>query len=177
MQSAELAMPSAAHQWQATADFCDAHPSAQVLQNRFISYGALGHCLGPVETVSTRDDNSFVKATLSEQGNGRVLFVDNGGSMNCAMLGGDLAQLAADNGWAGIVINGAVRDVDELNATPIAIFALASCPRKSQKRGIGVRGEPVRVTGSYIRRNDLIAADADGVVFLASWAASQVSAE
>ena len=170
MQTAQLARPSEAYRWQATADLCDAHPSAQVLQNSFISYGALGHCMGPVETISTRDDNSLVKATVSEPGNGRVLFVDNGASTNCAMLGGDLAQMAADNGWAGIVINGAVRDVDELNATPIAVFALASCPRKSQKRGIGTRGEPVRICGSYIRRDDVMAADADGVVFLASWA-------
>lgn len=82
------------------------------------------------------------------------------------MLGGDLANLAAENRWAGIVINGAVRDIAELKATPIAIFSLGSCPRKSQKRGIGTRGEPVRVGGSTIRSDDIIAADLDGVAFL-----------
>jgi regulator of ribonuclease activity A len=87
------------------------------------------------------------------------------------MLGGDLAGLAADNGWAGIVVNGAVRDLEELRQTPVGVFALATCPRKSQKRGIGTRGEPVRIGGAYIRRDDIIAADADGVVFLASYAA------
>ena len=137
-----------------------------------MSFGGARGCLGPVETISTRDDNSLVKTTLQEPGEGRVLLVDNQASTNCAMLGGNLAQLAADNGWGGVIVNGAVRDVEELRETPVAVFALASCPRRSQKRGIGTRGEPVRVSGSYIRRDDVIAADADGVVFLASWAAS-----
>lgn len=157
---------------QPTADFCDANPQAHVLQERFQSFGARNRCLGPVETVSTRDDNSLVKAALAEPGDGRVLLVDNGASINCAMLGGDLAGLAVKNGWTGIVINGAVRDVDELRDTPLAVFALASCPRKSVKRGAGVRGKPVRLNGAYIRRGDVLAADADGVVFLSSWAAT-----
>ena len=171
MLHAEQGSPATPIRPQATADFCDDNPSAQVLQYQFISFGGSHGCIGPVETISTRDDNSLVKATLQEDGNGRVLLVDNQASMNCAMLGGNLAQLAADNGWAGVVINGAVRDVEELREAPIAIFALASCPRRSQKRGIGTRGEPVRISGSYIRRDDVMAADADGVVFLASWAA------
>lgn len=172
MLHAEQGSPAAPIRPQATADFCDDNPSAQVLQNSFISFGGARGCLGPVETISTRDDNSLVKTTLQEPGEGRVLLVDNQASTNCAMLGGNLAQLAADNGWAGVIVNGAVRDVEELRETPVAVFALASCPRRSQKRGIGTRGEPVRVSGSYIRRDDVIAADADGVVFLASWAAS-----
>jgi regulator of ribonuclease activity A len=157
---------------QPTADFCDSNPQAHVLQERFQSFGARNRCLGPVETLTTRDDNSLVKAALGEPGNGRVLLVDNGASINCAMLGGDLAGLAAKNGWAGIVINGAVRDVDELQETPLAVFALASCPRKSAKRGAGVLGKPIRLHGAYIRRGDVLAADADGIVFLSSWAAT-----
>jgi regulator of ribonuclease activity A len=155
-----------------TADFCDTYPSAEVLRNRFLSFGGKIACIGPVEIVATRDDNSLVKSTLSEPGKGRVLMVDNNESINCAMLGGNLANLAANNGWAGIVINGAVRDVEELKVAPIAIFALATCPRRSQKCGQGQRGQPARVAGSYIRCGDIIAADSDGVVTLASWAAS-----
>lgn len=155
-----------------TADFCDTYPGAQVLQNRFLSFGGRSACVGPIEIVATRDDNSLVKTTLSEPGNGRVLLIDNNESRNCAMLGGNLAILAADNGWAGIVINGAVRDVEELKVAPIAVFALASCPRKSQKLGQGQRGQPVRLGGAYLRCGDIIAADSDGVVTLASWAAS-----
>jgi len=159
---------------QPTADFCDANPAAQVLQACYLSFGGIGRCVGPVETLSTRDDNSLVKAVLSEAGDGRVLLIDNGASTNCAMLGGNLAQLAADNGWSGIVVNGAVRDVEELRATRLAVFALASCPRRSRKRGVGSCGEPIRIGGAYIRRDDVIAADADGVVFLSSWAASRL---
>lgn len=171
MLHAEQGTPAAPIRPQATADFCDDNPSAQVLKSHFTSFGGSRGCVGPVETIATRDDNSLVKATLQEAGEGRVLLVDNQASTNCAMLGGNLAQLAADNGWAGVVVHGAVRDVEELREAPVAIFALASCPRRSQKRGIGTRGEPVRISGSYIRRDDVIAADADGVVFLASWAA------
>jgi regulator of ribonuclease activity A len=156
-----------------TADFCDAYPAAQVLQNRFLSFGGLSACVGPLDIVSTRDDNSLVKTALSEAGNGRVLLIDNNESINCAMLGGNLANLAAENGWAGIVVNGAVRDVDALKVAPVAVFALATCPRKSQKLGQGQRGQPARVGGHYLRCDDIIAADADGVVTLASWAASR----
>jgi len=171
MQQARQSSTATIFQQQATADICDAYPAAQIIQSQFLSFGGNGKCVGPVEIVATQDDNSLVKTALSEAGEGRVLFVDNSASINCAMLGGDLAALAADNGWAGIVINGAVRDADELTATPIAVFALATCPRKSKKRGLGTIGQPVRVGGTYIRRHDLIAADSDGVVFLASWAA------
>lgn len=155
-----------------TADFCDAYPDAQVLQIRYLSFGGHLSCVGAVDIVATRDDNSLVKTVLSEPGNGRVLVIDNAESINCAMLGGNLANLAAECGWAGIVVNGAVRDVDELKEAPIAVFALASCPRKSRKLGKGVRGQPVRIGGSYLRQDDIIAADSDGVVTLASWAAA-----
>lgn len=152
----------------ATADICDANPSAMVLQNRFISFGGKDKCAGPAEIVSTRDDNSMVKKVLSEPGAGRVLLIDNKTSNSCAMVGGGLAQLALDNDWAGIVVNGAVRDVAELKQIPIAVFALASCPRKSINRGIAERGRPVRVGGERINAGDFLVADADGVVLLAS---------
>ena len=156
---------------QPTADFCDDNPSAQVLQSGFRGFGGVRGCVGPVETIATRDDNSLVKATLEEPGNGRILLVDNQGSTTCAMLGGNLAMLAAENGWAGVIVNGAVRDVDELREAQVAVFALATCPRRSRKAGLGTRGEPVRIGGVYVRGEDIIAADADGVVCLASWAA------
>ena len=155
-----------------TADLCDLHPDAEVLRVEFRTFGGLPGCAGRVETIKTRDDNSLVKAVLAEAGEGRVLVIDNSASTNCAMLGGDLAQAAAVNGWAGIVVFGALRDVAELQATPIAVFALATCPRKSAKRGIGTLGEPLRIAGTYLRRGDMLAADADGIVVLPSWAVS-----
>lgn len=156
----------------ATADICDANPSARVVPSWFSSFGGKERCAGPVEIVSTRDDNSLVKTVLEENGAGRVLLIDNQASISCAMLGGGLAQRALDNGWAGVVINGAVRDIAELKALPLAVFALASCPRKSINRGLGERGRPVRIGGERIIKGDYLVADADGVVLLASWVAS-----
>ena len=163
-QTTHLHMPTAA-----TADVCDANPDAKVIQSWFSSFGAAGKCAGPVETVCTRDDNSIVKRVLAEPGAGRVLFIDNKASTNCAMIGGNLAATAAENGWLGIVVNGAVRDVEELKEVKIGIFALATCPRRSLNRGTGERGRPVRVGGEPVNRGDFLVADADGVVILPSW--------
>ncbi len=166
-QTTRVHLPSAA-----TADVCDANPNAKFLQCWFSSFGAKKKCSGPVETIETRDDNSLVKSVLAERGAGRVLLIDNKGSTNCAMIGGRLAGLAADNGWLGIVVNGAVRDVDELKETPIAIFALAACPRRSSNRGIGERSRPVRIGGERISQDDFLVADSDGVIILESWSAN-----
>ncbi|NQV86356.1 MAG: ribonuclease E activity regulator RraA [Woeseiaceae bacterium] len=161
--TSHLHLPAAA-----TADICDANPGARVLLSWFASFGGKGRCAGPVEIVSTRDDNSLVKTVLQEPGAGRVLLIDNQGSCTCAMIGGGLAQLAVDNGWAGIIVNGAVRDTAELKETPLAIFALAPSPRKSINRGVGKRGLPIRVGSERITPDDFLVADADGVVVLAS---------
>lgn len=163
-QIEEVHIPAAA-----TADVCDANPGAKVLQCWFSGYGGKTKCAGPIETISTRDDNSLVKTVLAEQGAGRVLVIDNKASTNCAMIGGNLAAIAAQNGWAGIVVNGAVRDVEELQSVPIAIYALATCPRRSLNRGIGERGRAVRMGGERISHDDFLVADADGVVVLPTW--------
>ena len=153
----------------ATADICDANPNARVLQSWFFSFGGEDRCAGRVVCVSTRDDNSLVKKVLQEPGAGRVLLIDNQASSTCAMLGGGLARLAVDNGWAGVIVNGAVRDTAELKVTPLAVFALATCPRKSINRGIGERNRSVRIGGERVTPDDFLVADADGVVLLASW--------
>ncbi len=168
-QTTRVHLPAAA-----TADVCDANPNAKFLQCWFSSFGAKRKCSGPVETIETRDDNSMVKSVLAERGAGRVLLIDNKGSTNCAMIGGGLAQMAADNGWLGIVVNGAVRDVEELKELPIAIFALATCPRRSLNRGIGERSRAVRIGSERISQGDFIVADSDGVIILASWNANGV---
>lgn len=163
-ETTHLHMPAAA-----TADVCDANPDAKVIQSWFTSYGALGRCAGPLETLCTRDDNSIVKQVVAEAGAGRILLIDNKGSTNCAMIGGKLAAAAAQNGWLGIVVNGAVRDVEELKEVGIGIFALATCPRRSINRGTGERGRAVRIGGERIIQGDFLVADADGVVVLPSW--------
>lgn len=147
-----------------TADLSDAFESARVLVGRFLPFGGSRACLGPVEVIATDDDNSLVAKSLREPGGGRVLLVDNKGSLERAMVGGDLARAAHENGWLGIVVNGAVRDTVELREVPVAIYALGTCPRKSLKRGFGTRGQPVTIGEVTIGRDDILAVDEDGVV-------------
>lgn len=151
-----------------TADLCDGYDDAHIIEARFIPFGGLRACLGPVEIIVTDDDNSLVSSTLKEAGLGRILLIDNSGSRNCAMVGGDLARAAHENGWQGIVVNGAIRDVVELEQVPIAIYALHSCPRKSVKRGLGVRGQATRFINVAVNPDDIAAADADGVIIISS---------
>jgi len=151
-----------------TADLCDAYDDAHVIAARFMAVGGIQSCLGPVEIIVTDDDNSLVSSTLKEAGLGRILLVDNSGSRNCAMVGGDLARAAHENGWQGIIVNGAIRDVVELEQVPIAIYALYTCPRKSVKKGLGVRGQATRFINAAVSPDDIAAADADGVIIIPS---------
>ena len=160
---AELHIPVAS-----TADVCDANPDAQVLLAPWRRFGGTERCAGHVEIVSTQNDNSLVKEVLKERGNGRVLLIDAEGSINYAMLGGNLAELAARKGWVGIIVNGAVRDTNELKESPIAVYALASCPRRSVNLGLGSRNRSVCVGGEKVCAGDFLVADADGVVVIAS---------
>lgn len=155
-----------------TTDLCDAYPSIQVVEQSFYNYGGASSCGGLVEIISAFDDNSIVRGQLGQAGYGRVLVVDNKQSKACAMLGGSLARLAVRTGWAGIIVNGAVRDVQELRATPIAVFALGVCPRKSKKQRRGAMVESTRLGGVVVRQNDVLVADPDGMVILQSWATS-----
>lgn len=169
MHHAQLKVTARRLKPESTADVCDACTDAGVFRLQFNSFGALDSCCGTVETVSTQNDNSIVQTALQEQGEGRILLIDNQGSMNCAMLGGNLARTAAGNEWQGIVINGAVRDANELRDAHIAIFALGTTPRRSFNRGVGSRDQSVRVGGLMVRCGDVLVADADGVVVLPAW--------
>lgn len=151
-----------------TADLCDTHDKAMVVPGAFTNFGGARACLGPVEVITTDNDNSLVSSAVREPGNARILVVDNAGSTTCAMVGGDLGRAAHENGWLGIIVDGAIRDVVELEQVPIAIFARTSCPRKSVKRGIGTIGEPIDFAGISVSRDDIAAADADGVIFIAA---------
>lgn len=151
-----------------TADLCDAYADATVIAARFTGFGKQRACLGPVEIIVTEDDNSAVAVALREPGLGRILLVDNNGSRQSAMVGGDLARAAHDNGWQGIIVNGAIRDAVELEQVPLAIYALHTCPRKSLKRGRGVRGEKARFINADVNPDDIAAADPDGVIIIPS---------
>lgn len=152
----------------ATCDLCDPFrddPTAlRVLPPEWHDYGGLPRFAGPVATVQCVEDNLIVKALLDSPGQGRVLVVDGGGSLRTALVGGNLAAAAARNGWAGIVVDGAVRDVAELRATAVGVRALALCPMPPAKRGTGSQGGPVRLRGVVVRPGDWLYADADGIV-------------
>jgi regulator of ribonuclease activity A len=151
----------------ATTDLSDAHPEAQVCDPVFQAFGGHAAFSGPIATLKVFEDNALVREAVEQPGEGRVLVVDGGGSLRCALFGGNLAVLAAQHGWAGVVVNGAVRDADELDAQPIGVRALATHPRRSVK-GLhsGQAGLPVLFAGTVFRQGEWLAADRDGVVVL-----------
>jgi len=152
-----------------TCDLCDEHKSDEsgrfrVLPPVFKAFGGLTAFAGPVSTVKVFEDNTLVKQAVDSPGEGRVLVVDGGGSLRRALVGGNLAKAAARNGWVGIVVDGCVRDVAELNAEAVGIRALALMPWPTEKRGEGQRDVPVQVQGVGVRPGDWLYADADGIV-------------
>ncbi len=123
--------------------------------------------MGPVSTVKCFEDNSRVKEAVESPGEGRVLVVDGGASLRRALVGGNLGAAAAQNGWAGIVVDGCVRDVSELAQCSIGIRALAAMPLPTEKRQQGQRDVAVQVQGVWIYPGDWLYADEDGMVVMA----------
>jgi len=155
-----------------TCDLCDAHRAdlsgaLRVLPPVLRSYGGAVKFAGPVATVKCFEDNSRVKEALDEPGHGRVLVVDGGASLRRALVGGNIAAAAVKNGWAGVVVDGCVRDAAELAAAPLGVRALALMPLATDKRGEGQRDLPVCVQGVTVRPGDWLYADTDGIVVLA----------
>ncbi|MCL2830977.1 MAG: ribonuclease E activity regulator RraA [Betaproteobacteria bacterium] len=152
-----------------TCDLCDAHEGEasgafRVLPPALRDFGAPRAFCGPVHTLRAPEDNSRVREAVNSPGQGRVLVIDGGGSLRYALVGGNLAVAAARNGWAGIVVDGCVRDAAELRAAGIPIRALALMPLRTTKRGEGQAGEPVRIQGVWVRPGDWLYADEDGIV-------------
>jgi len=156
-----------------TCDLCDAHKASlgapadggfRVLPPVFRDFGGRSKFAGAVSTVKCFEDNTLVKAAVDSAGEGRVLVVDGGASLRRALLGGKLAAAAARNGWAGVVIDGCVRDVAELAACEVGIRALAALPLPTDKRHEGQRDVAVQVQGVWVRPGDWLYADADGMV-------------
>jgi len=154
-----------------TADLYDVYEeNLQVCQPGFHHFGGHRSFHGRIATLKCFEDNSMVSKLLGEPGLGRILVVDTGGSHHCAMLGDILAQKAVDNGWAGIVIFGCIRDAAEIGAMPLGLMALAAIPRKSVKKGLGEAGIPVKFLGVTFRPGEWLYADQDGIVVLAEQA-------
>ena len=163
-------------QW-ATCDLCDAHKGddsghLRVLPPVFRDFGQRKKFCGPVETVKCFEDNSLVKAAVDSPGTmdtpqgqvAKVLVVDGGGSLRKALLGGNLGAAAARNGWAGVVIDGCVRDVAELEVQTVGIRALASMPMPTEKRNQGQSNVVVAIQGVRVAPGDWLYADEDGIV-------------
>lgn len=156
-----------------TCDLCDAHKhdssgSFRVLPPVFASYGGRVRFAGPVSTVKCFEDNTAVKAALEEPGAGRVLVVDGGGSLRRALVGGNIAAAAAKNGWAGVVVDGCVRDSAELAAADVGIRALALMPLPTDRKNQGLRDGVLSIQGVTVRPGEWLVADEDGIVVMAA---------
>jgi regulator of ribonuclease activity A len=153
-----------------TCDLCDANENLiadgtlTVLPPVFRPLGKRPAFAGQAATLKVFEDNVLVRAALETAGNGQVLVVDGGGSLRCALVGGNLGKLAEKNGWAGIVVNGCVRDAEELDACDVGFRALAVHPQRSVRKGLGDRDIAVTIAGVTVRPGDWVYADADGVL-------------
>jgi regulator of ribonuclease activity A len=148
-----------------TADLCDGFPElVQLVEPLFREFGGIEKFAGPIETLKVFEDNALVRQTLEGEGRGRVLVVDGGGSLRCALVGGRLATLAHHNGWSGMVVNGCVRDSAELRAVPVGIRALSTAPMRSGKAGTGERGGTVTFAGVAFSPGCFLYADGDGIL-------------
>lgn len=153
----------------ATCDFCDEHKNDtdgafRVLPPVFRDFGKRVKFSGQVSTVKCFEDNTLVKAAVDSPGNGRVLVVDGGASLRRALVGGNLGKSAAKNGWAGVIVDGCVRDVAELAECDVGIRALGSMPLPTEKRNEGQKDIAVQIQGVWVRPGDFLYADEDGIV-------------
>ncbi len=155
----------------ATTDLCDQFENdihaglIHVLPPVFQSYGQAQAFHGQAVTFKVFEDNTLIKKALeNDNGTGKVMIVDGGASVRCALVGGNIAKAGTQNGWAGIVVDGCVRDTGEINELAIGVRALAAMPLRSLKKGAGERDLGVYIQGVRVNPGDWVYADADGVV-------------
>lgn len=148
-----------------TCDLLDARPGLGCCELQFNSYGAVKRFCGPIQTVTCCEDNVVMHHLLEhEHGDGRVLVVDGHGSLANALLGDRVGARAVELGWAGVVINGSIRDVDAMAELNFGVFARGVIPRRSRKEGLGAVGVPIFFGGVTFQPGGYIWCDADGVV-------------
>ena len=146
-------------------DLCDLHEDTiQVAESIFRDYGGLTVFGGEVVTIKCFEDNSRVKELVATPGNGNVLVVDGGGSLRRSLLGDQLAANAVENGWSGLIINAAIRDVEVIGDLKIGVKALNSIPLKTEKRGLGDLDIPVSFAGVNFSPGDYVYADSNGLI-------------
>ena len=148
----------------AIADLFDEHgDTLRIVEPMFADFGGELAFTGPISTIKAHEDNTLVRAALEEPGENRVLVVDGGGSLRCAMLGDNLAQLGIDNGWAGIIVYGCIRDSKDIAEMAIGVKALATHPAKSKKQNRGDRDITVTFGGVSFVPGETVYADLDGI--------------
>jgi regulator of ribonuclease activity A len=148
-----------------TADLCDAHHEhIQIAEPLLRPFGGRARFFGPMSTVKAYEDNTQVRRALDEPGLGRVLVIDGGGSLRCAMLGDQLASLAQRNGWSGVIVHGCIRDSEDIAKMDLGVLALGTHPKKTEKRGEGQRDLVVRFAGVDFVPGHNVYADPDGIV-------------
>jgi regulator of ribonuclease activity A len=148
-----------------TTDLCDAHGSTvQVAEPVFRDFGGREDFHGQIATLRIADDNTLVRKALEGPGQGKVLVIDGGNSTRCALVGDQLAALAAKNGWAGIVINGCIRDSVDIAGISIGVKARGTLPRKSNKNNTGEADVVVQFANVVFTPGHYLYADRDGIV-------------
>lgn len=152
-----------------TPDLCDQYESelgrsVRVVAPMFQRYGGRASFSGRIVTLKLFEDNSLVREVLGEAGQGKVLVVDGGGSLRCALVGDQLAIQARKNGWEGIVVYGCIRDSGDINQLDIGVRALNTHPQKSIKKGVGDRDIAVTFGGVTFNPGEYLYADGDGVL-------------
>ena len=153
---------------QSTPDLCDQYPElVQVLEPMLSNFGGREQFWGQIVTVKCFEDNSVVKQLVGTAGEGRVIVVDAAGSLRRACLGDMLAEQASQNGWAGLVIYGCIRDIDQIMATDIGVQALGVHPMKTEKKGIGEQNIAVSFGGVTFHPGEYLYADNNGVIVAA----------
>ena len=146
-----------------TPDLSDKYPDKDFLLD-FQCFSRIKSIHGQISTVFCPDDNSFVREMLSENGHQKIMFIDGAKSKNVALLGDNLAVLAIENNWTGIIVNGRIRDAEIISQLNIAIFALGTCPRKSSKKNQGKKNIELSIDGLTIKPGDWVYADINGIL-------------
>lgn len=152
-----------------TPDLCDEFEaelgkSVRVVAPMFQCYGGRGAFSGEIVTLKIFEDNSLVREAFGENGQGKVLVIDGGGSLRCALVGDQLAILAQKNGWEGVVVYGCIRDSGDINGIDIGVRALNTHPQKSIKKGVGDKNIAVTFGGVTFQSGEYLYADEDGVL-------------
>ena len=149
-----------------TSDLCDACDGAQACALPFRGFGRRRAFAGAIRTIRCHEDIALMRDVVGQPGRDQVLVIDGGGSLARALFGDVMAGMAQRNGWAGLVINGAIRDAVEIDAMDIGVKALGTVPRRGERSGAGEVDVPVRFGGITFNPGQRLVADEDGVIVL-----------